>query len=395
MLNSNARQMAVAILIFLSAGLVMTACGPRRSRGPKRGIPEVSIVTMKAKQLVLTTELPGRTAPFRIAEIRPQVSGLIIKRLFIEGSDVKAGQVLYQIDPERYKAAYEQAKAAVAAAEAALPALYSREKRMKGLVAIHAVGQQEYDDALSALRQTEARLKESRAAMETAKIDLSYTPVKAPISGKIGRSTVTEGALVTAYQPRPLATIQQLNPIYVDVSQSTRDLLQLKKRLADGQLKHNNTLNKVKLILENGAAYPLAGKLKFRDITVDPTTGSVILRIVVPNPDHMLLPGMFVRAIVEEGIKPDAILVPQQGVRRNSRGNPFALVVGPGNKVQMRKLVLDRAFGSKWLVSSGLKTGDRVIVEGILRIRPGMRVKATEFTGDKATGARGGQHLRN
>ncbi|NOZ12583.1 MAG: efflux RND transporter periplasmic adaptor subunit [Acidobacteria bacterium] len=387
--------MAVAILIFLSAGLVMTACGPRRSRGPKRGIPEVSIVTMKAKQLVLTTELPGRTAPFRIAEIRPQVSGLIIKRLFIEGSDVKAGQVLYQIDPERYKAAYEQAKAAVAAAEAALPALYSREKRMKGLVAIHAVGQQEYDDALSALRQTEARLKESRAAMETAKIDLSYTPVKAPISGKIGRSTVTEGALVTAYQPRPLATIQQLNPIYVDVSQSTRDLLQLKKRLADGQLKHNNTLNKVKLILENGAAYPLAGKLKFRDITVDPTTGSVILRIVVPNPDHMLLPGMFVRAIVEEGIKPDAILVPQQGVRRNSRGNPFALVVGPGNKVQMRKLVLDRAFGSKWLVSSGLKTGDRVIVEGILRIRPGMRVKATEFTGDKATGARGGQHLRN
>jgi membrane fusion protein (multidrug efflux system) len=336
---------------------------------------------MRPERVALTTELPGRTVAYRVAEIRPQVNGLILKRAFTEGSDVKAGDLLYQIDPAPYEAAYEQAKASVAVAEANLPALRSRVERFEGLVAIHAVGQQDYDDALAALRQMEAQLQAGKAAMEQARINLSYTPIRAPISGRIGRSSVTEGALVTAYQPVPLATIQQLDPIYVDAPQSTAELLQLQKRLAEGHLDHDGTLNRVELILEDGSQYPLEGTLAFRDVTVDPTTGSVILRIVVPNPDHTLLPGMFVRAVVPEGVKADAILVPQQAVSRTPKGEPFVWIVDENGKASVRMLTLDRAIGDRWLVSSGLAPGDRVIVEGLQYLRPEMEVTVVPAKG--------------
>ncbi|PJB78799.1 MAG: efflux transporter periplasmic adaptor subunit [Acidobacteria bacterium CG_4_9_14_3_um_filter_49_7] len=385
MLSRLKKQGAAAALIAsVTTGLLMVACGPNGPSGP-RPTPEVSVVTIHTERVVLTTELPGRTAPFRIAEIRPQVSGLIQKRLFTEGSNVKADQVLYQIDPAPYQAAYDQAKAAVAMAEANLPALRSRKERLKGLVAIHAVGQQDYDDAVGALNQMEAQLQASKASMESAKINLSYTPIKAPISGRIGRSSVTEGALVTGYQPVAMATIQQLDPVYIDVAQSTTELLRLKRRLADGRLDKNVTQNKVRIILEDGTKYPLEGTLKFRDVSVDPTTGSVILRVVVPNPDGVLLPGMFVRTVVEEGAKTNAILLSQQAVARDPKGDPYALVVDAGGKVAQRMLTLDRDIGSNWLVSSGLASGDHVIMEGLQKVRAGASVKTVPFIEDGTT----------
>ena len=397
MLRRPNEQLHLVLAIILAIGLFTVGCGPHGPRGPQQqGPPEVRVMTVTAEGVALTTELPGRTVAYRVAEIRPQVNGLILKRAFTEGSDVKAGDLLYQIDPAPYKAAYEQAKAAVAVAEANLPALRSREERFKGLVAIHAVGQQDYDDALAALNQLEAQLQASEAAAENAKINLSYTPIKAPISGRIGRSSITEGALVTAYQPVPLATIQQLDPIYVDAPQSTTELLQLQKRLADGRLDHGGAVNRVKLILEDGSEYPLEGTLAFRDVTVDPTTGSVVLRIVVPNPDHILLPGMFVRAVVEEGVKSGAILVPQQTVSRTPKGEPFVWVVDANGKAGLRMLALDRAIGDKWLVSEGLAPGDRVIVEGMQYVRPDMTVKASPFTenagNDNKSGKAGKPH---
>jgi len=384
MLNRPNYQLRLVLAVSLATGLFSVGCGSHGPRGPRQeGPPEVSVVAVTVKRVELTTELPGRTVAYRVAAIRPQVNGLILKRAFTEGSDVKAGDLLYQIDPAPYKAAYEQAKASVAMAEANLPALRSREERFKGLVAIHAVGQQDYDDALAALRQMEAQLEASKAAMESARINLSYTPIRAPISGRVGRSSVTEGAMVTAYQPTPLATIQQLDPIYVDAPQSTTELLQLQKRLAEGRLDHGGTLNRVKLILEDGSEYPLEGTLAFRDVTVDPTTASVVLRIVVPNPDHTLLPGMFVRAVVEEGVKSNAILVPQQAVSRTPKGEPFAMTVDADGKAVLKMLNLDRAIGDRWLVSSGLTPGDRVIIEGLQYVRPGMAVKVVPASGNR------------
>jgi membrane fusion protein (multidrug efflux system) len=276
-------------------------------------------------------------------------------------------------------------------AEANLPAVRSREERLKGLVAIHAVGQQDYDDAGAALRQAEANLvvrrtavessrtavEAGKAAVESARINLSYTPIKAPISGRIGRSNITVGAMVTAYQPTPLSVIQQLDPIYVDVAQSNADLLRLRRNLESGDLKHDGgSQRKVKLLLEDGTPYPMTGTLQFRDVTVDPTTGSITLRMVFSNPKEVLLPGMFVRAVVEEGVKDQALLVPQQGVSRDPKGNPIALVVGKDEKVELRALELDRAMGDRWLVNKGLAPGDRVVVEGSQRIRPGASVRA-------------------
>ena len=368
------------VLTALLASLLLGGCdGAGRSQPPPR-VPEVAVVTVQPQKIVLTTELPGRTAAFRVAEIRPQVNGLILKRAFKEGSDVKAGDLLYQIDPAPYQAAYDQARAAVAMAEANLPALRSRVERFKELLAVHAVGQQDYDDADAALRQMEAQLAASKAAMESAGINLSYTPIKAPISGRIGKSNVTEGAIVTAYQPIPLATIQQMDPIYVDVAQSTTELFRLRRSLKDGRLHQNGkSQSKVKLLMEDGTAYPLEGTLRFRDVTVDPTTGSVILRIVFPNPKSVLLPGMFVRAVVQEGVNNQAILIPQQGVCRNHKGDPCSLIVDAEHKVRKRMLTLDRAIGDKWLVSAGLAPGDQVIVEGMQRVRLGAPVKVVPF----------------
>ena len=368
------------VLLALLGGLLPAGCDRGQQSQPPPSVPEVATVTVQTQRVVLTTELPGRTSAFRIAEIRPQVNGLIQKRLFTEGSDVKEGQVLYQIDPDLFQAALDNAKAALGRAEASLTAIRLRAERYREALADKAVSQQNYDDAAAALKQAEADIQYWKATVKTANISLRYTRVTAPISGRIGKSSVTGGAIVTAYQPMALATIQQLDPMYVDVPQSTTELLSLKSHLKDGTLNQNGTdQNKVKLILEDGTAYPLEGTLQFSDVTVDPTTGSVILRVVFPNPKGVLLPGMFVRTVIKEGFNKQAILIPQQGVSRDHKGNPIALIVDAKSKVGLRMLTLDRAIGDKWLISSGLAPDDRVIVEGMQMLRPGTVVKAVPF----------------
>jgi len=368
----------------LTGIVILGGCGQQTTTGgpPQGGPPEVAVVTIQPKRLVITTELAGRTSANLVAEVRPQVGGIIQKRLFVEGADVKVGQALYQIDPATYQAALDNAKAALSRAEANLPAIRLKADRLRELLADKAVSQQDYDDVAAALKQTEADIQYWKAMVETAHINLGYTSVTAPISGRIGRSNVTQGALVTAYQPAALATIQQLDPMYVDVPQSTTELLRLRRRLEEGRLNNDGQIrNKVRLILEDDTKYPLEGALQFRDVTVDPTTGSVILRVVFPNPKGVLLPGMFVRAVVEEGVNQKALLIPQQAVSRNPKGNPVALIVDAEAKVQQRMLTLDRAIGDAWLVSSGLASGDRVIVEGMQKVKPGASVKVVPFEG--------------
>ncbi|HAM33633.1 MAG TPA: efflux transporter periplasmic adaptor subunit [Deltaproteobacteria bacterium] len=372
------------VLMVLLVGLLPGGCGNQQQSAPP-AVPEVATMTVKPQQVVLTTELPGRTSAYRVAEIRPQVNGLIQKRLFTEGSHVSKGQALYQIDPAPFQAVLDNAKAAVAKAEANLHATRSRAERFKELLPEKAVSRQEYDDAAAALKQTEADIEYWKAMVQTARINLGYTRITAPVSGRIGKSNVTEGALVTAQQPAPLSIIQQLDSVYVDVPQSTAEMLRLKRLLEGGRLNRGGAgRKKVKLFLEDGTAYPLAGTLQFRDVTVDPTTASVILRVVFPNPQGVLLPGMFVRAVVREGIKEQAILIPQQAVSRDPKGDPVALVVDAGGKVSQRMLTLDRAIGDKWLVTTGLESGDRVIAEGMQRARPGASVKVVPFEAAKS-----------
>jgi membrane fusion protein (multidrug efflux system) len=383
----------LVIIVLIATSLLVSACKSKLVIRPAEP-PDVAVVTLHSERVALTTELPGRTASYLVAEIRPQVNGIIQNRYFHEGANVKAGELLYQIDPAPYQSAYAQAKAALATAEAELmtakanlPAIQSREERLRGLVAVHAVGQQDYDDANAALQQVQATIEArktgieaAQAALDSARINLSYTPIRSPIAGRIGISNVTVGALATAYQPTPLAVVQRLDPIYVDVVQASSSLLQLRQRLDSGRLKKDGTLQSdVTIVLEEGTPYAPHGMLQFRDVTVDPATGSMTLRIVFPNPDHVLLPGMFVRAYVEEGVAEQALLVPQQGVSRNPKGIPVALVVNKDDKVEQRTLELDRAIGNKWLVTSGLVAGDRVIVEGIQKVRPGDRVRPVPF----------------
>lgn len=376
-----------SVLMALLCGLSLTACN-RQVQAPPTQVPEVATVTVARQSVLLTTELPGRTSPFRIAEIRPQVNGLILKRLFTEGADIKEGQELYQIDPAPFQAALDNAKAALGRAEANLPAIQVRVNRYKQALADKAVSQQDFDDASASLKLAEADIKYYQAMLETARINLNYAHVVSPIPGRIGTSTVTDGAIATAYQPTALATIQQLDPIYVDVPQSTAELLRLQRRLEEGRLTPDGTnANKVQLLLGDGTTYPLDGTFQFRDVSVDPSTASVILRMVFPNPNGVLLPGMFVRAVVKEGVSAQAILVPQQAVSRDSKGNPVALIVGASGKVEQRMLSLDRAIGDQWLVSSGLATGDRVIAEGMQRVRPGAAVKEVSFDIGRKQGA--------
>ena len=375
----------IVMLGFFAGGSNLLRCNSQQAAPPPQMTPEVAVVEVSSEPISLTTELPGRTSPYLVAEVRPQVNGIIQSRRFEEGRDIKAGDVLYQIDPARYQSAYDQAKAALAVAEANLPALRSRVERYEKALTERAVSQQAYDEAVAALKQGEATINVRKAEMESARIDLSYTPITAPISGRIGKSNFTVGALVTAHQPAPLATIQQLDPIYVDVTQSSAELLRLKRNLEAGQLNTNGeNQKKVRLLLEDGTMYSLEGTLQFRDATVDPTTGSFTLRIVFPNPEHLLLPGMFVRAIVQEGVADRAILVPQQGVTRNPKGEAIAYIVDNTGTVQQRKLVLDRPIGNKWLVSSGLSAGDRLILEGMLNVRPGSAVKVVPFNAQMA-----------
>ncbi len=374
--TANSRVVGLG-LAAVAGGFFFAACTRPNVAPPAPRPAEVATLTIAPQRVVLTTELPGRTSPYRMAEIRPQVNGLIQKRLFTEGSDVQAGQELYQIDPAPFQAALNNAQAALGRAEAGLPALSARAERFKDLVAEKAVSQQNLDDAAAALKQTEADVQFYKAALENARINLGYTRVIAPISGRIGTSTVTDGAIVTAYQPMALATIQQLDPIYVDVPQSTSELLRLERRMAEGRLARDATSqDAAQLILEDGTAYPQEGTLQFRDISVDRSTASVTLRMVFPNSRGVLLPGMFVRAVVKEGVNGKAILIPQQAVSRDPKGNPLAFIVDAQGVAQPRLLVLDRALGNQWLVNSGLAPGDRVIVEGLQRVRPGAPVKA-------------------
>jgi membrane fusion protein, multidrug efflux system len=381
------RLTAVAGIII--GGLMTTSCSKPAQAPPQAGPPEVGVVVVQPQRVALTSELSGRTTPQMIAEVRPQVSGIIKKRIFTEGSDVKAGQVLYQIDPASYDAAYASAKAAQAHAEAALGTVRLKAQRFQDLVRIKAVSQQDNDDAQAALKQAEADVAAAKAALETARINLAYTRIIAPISGRIGRSSVTDGALVTANQPVALAIVQQLSSMYVDVTQSSSELLKLKQNLASGLMKKDGEAAqaRVKLLLEDGSAYPLPGTLKFSEVTVDQSTGSVTLRAVFPNPKQVLLPGMFVRAVVEEGVNEQAILVPQRGVTRNPKGEALVMTVGAEEKVEPRPIKVARTVGDNWLVSEGLKAGDRVIVEGLQRARPGTPVKAVPFGAKPAEGA--------
>ncbi|MBW2708550.1 MAG: efflux RND transporter periplasmic adaptor subunit [Deltaproteobacteria bacterium] len=413
---------SIALLAAASlTSLLMMSCD-RSTKTPPPPVPEVTTVTVRSQKVMLTTELPGRTAAFRVAEIRPQVSGLVQKRLFTEGADVKAGQALYQIDLAPFQAALDHATANLAVMKessdqtrAALKAGIARVAQVEATMKLARTNRRRFEDgfkdkvvstsrrdqavtdadvAEAALRAAEAQLEidreavavaeatihQAEAAVEMARINLGYCRVTAPVTGRIGRSNVTEGAIVTAYQPIPLATIQQLDPVYVDVPQSTTELLRMKRRLAEGHLNQKGkNQSKVKLLMGDGTAYPLEGTLQFSDVTVDPTTGSVILRVVFPNPEGMLLPGMFVRAVIKEGFDEQAILVLQQGVSRDQKGSPFALIVDDESKAIFRPLTLDRAMGDKWLVSAGLAPGDRVIVEGLMMLRPGTTVKASPF----------------
>jgi membrane fusion protein (multidrug efflux system) len=385
-MQTNDRIKRIAIVGVFVWGSITSGCGSQQV-APPPAIPEVAIVTVQPERVVLNTELPGRTSAYFVAEVRPQVGGIIQKRLFTEGSDVRAGEVLYQIDPSTYQAAYNNAKAALTKAEASVVPAQLKAGRYKELVAINAVSKQDYDDVAASLKLAEAEIEASKAAVETARINLDHTRVTAPISGRIGKSLVTTGALATANQATPLATIQELNPVYVDVTQSTANLLRLEQSLADGKLKQDGTKQAtVKLLLENGMPYPLEGTLKFSDVTVDQTTGSVTLRTVFPNPKQVLLPGMYVRAVIHEGVDDRAILVPQKSVTRDSAGNPTTLVVGSGEKVELRALKVSRAVGDKWLVTEGVKPGDRVIVEGVQKAFPGAAVKVVNFGGAEPVG---------
>ncbi|MBP7528321.1 MAG: efflux RND transporter periplasmic adaptor subunit [Syntrophorhabdaceae bacterium] len=377
-MRCSTKTVLMAVVAVLVVTMMAAGCGKKNQGG--QGTPEVAVVVMEYEKVPVVRELPGRTSAFLVAEVRPQVSGIIKKRLFTEGGDVKAGQSLYQIDPAPYQAAFDNASASLARAEANLPPLRSKAQRYKELVAIKAVSQQEFEDVTAAQMQAEADVKYWKAAVETARINLGYTNVNAPIAGRIGKSSVTVGALATANQPAAFTTIQKLDPVYVDVTQSSQDMLKLRRYMASGTLKGTPANQaKVKLLLEDGTPYAQEGILKFSDVTVDPSTGSFILRMVFPNQNGILLPGMYVRALVQQGIAEQAILAPQQGVARDPKGNPYVLVVGPNDKVEQRMITADHAIGDKWLVTDGLKNGDRVIVEGLQRVRPGVPVKVVPF----------------
>jgi len=420
--NLNQCVKIIVLSIVLFGGLIL--CGCQHREPPPPVIPEVAVVTVNPERVLLTTELPGRTSAYLVAEIRPQVNGIIQKRLFDEGSDVRAGDVLYQIDPAPFQAACDNAAANLAVmrkaadrARAALEATIAGVTRQRATLELartnrwrfeelfkgSAVSASQRDQAVTEAKVAEATLRaaeaqvesdreavaaaeatihQAEAALETTRINLGYTRITAPISGRIGKSNVTVGALATAHQGSPFTIIQQLDPIYVDATQSSANYLQLKRNIAAGRIKGDGSGQaRVKLFLEDATPYPLEGTLKFSDITVDPSTGSFILRVVFPNPKHILLPGMYVRALVQEGVVDHAILAPQQGVSRDPKGNPVALIVDPEGKVQQRMITVDRAIGDKWLVSSGLAPGDQLIVEGIQKVRPGASVKVVPFGG--------------
>ncbi len=370
-----------ASLLAFAAASALAGCGKKPAGPPPMGPPVVGYVVVQPQAVTLTTELPGRTNAYLTSDVRPQVNGIIQSRLFTEGADVHAGQALYQIDPAPYRATLDQAKAQQQNAQANLATLKIKAERYADLVKINAVAKQDYDDAEAAYKQALAVVAQDRAAAESAAINLGYTRVTAPISGRIGRSLVTPGALVQAGQATALSTIQTLDPVYVDVTQSADQLLALKRSMAGGQLSGGGPASaRVRLMLQDGTPYPREGVLRFSEVTVDQTTGSVTLRAVFPNPDRLLLPGLYVRAVIVEGVQTNGILAPQPAVSRDDKGRAVAYVVGAGDKAEARILTTGQAIGGAWLVTDGLKAGDRLITEGLMKVKPGAPVKPAPAT---------------
>ncbi|CAD2223769.1 cytoplasmic membrane lipoprotein [Pseudoalteromonas sp. 3J6] len=372
----------IAFFVFsaLVGSVALSGCDQvaEQSSASAPAATPVGVVTLKSQAITLKKELPGRVSAFQIAEIRPQVSGIVQSRLFEEGTQVEKDQALYQINPDIFEAELAASKAAVARAEASIASSKSKASRYKELLAIKAVSQQDFDEADAASKQASAELLTAQAQLKSAQINLDYSHVSSPISGQISKSSVTVGALVSAGQTSALATVTQLDPIYVDLTQSSNELTKLKRALASGALGVDSTTQTdVELIMEDGSVYPHKGTLQFSEVTVDPSTGSVTLRAKFPNPEKLLLPGMYVRAEVVEGVKSDAILAPQRGVSRNTKGEPTAMVVSKNNTVESRVLKVERTLGANWLVSEGLADGDQLIVEGLQKIRPGAPVTAT------------------
>lgn len=370
-------------LILLSACSQEGTTGAGVESAPK---PQVGVVTLQPQSISITAEMPGRTTASLTSEVRPQVNGIIQKRLFKEGGEVKEGEVLYQIDPASYQAAYDSAAADLQKAEASVPSAQAKVTRYQGLIKQNAVARQDFDEAAASLAQAKADVAAAKAALDTAKINLDYTSIKAPISGRIDKSTLTPGALVTASQETALTTIRTIDPINVDVTQSSTNLLNLRQAIKDGRIKITGENVSVRLRLENGETYPLAGTLEFAESAVSETTGTFTVRAQFPNPDRLLLPGMYVRALVEEGVAPNSFLVPQRTVSRNTKGEPTALFVNAENKVEERVLQVDRSVGNNWLVSAGVSAGDRVIVEGSLMVKAGQNVEAVTVIVDDTTG---------
>jgi membrane fusion protein, multidrug efflux system len=366
------------ILQGLLLGVVgLLAAGCVRHAAPPPPKPAVTVVDLHARPVSLTTELPGRVSAYRIAEVRPQVNGVILKRLFKEGDLVAAGQQLYQIDPAPYQAALASARATLAHARASVTAAKLIAQRYQALAEVHAVSRQDYDNAVATLEQDEADVASGAAAVRAAEINLAYTKVYSPISGRTGRSSVTEGALVTANQATSLLTVTLLDPVYVDLTQPSTTLVRLKRELAAGQIRRvDGNQAPVQILLEDASHYERSGTLEFSEVTVDEGTGSVTLRAIFPNPQGLLLPGMFVRATIEEGVREGAILAPQQGITHAPDGTATALIVGADGKVEKRSVELDRAIGDEWVVTKGLAVSDRLIVAGRQRVKPGMDVSA-------------------
>jgi membrane fusion protein (multidrug efflux system) len=371
------RHAGIAAAVLALAALA--ACAkPKQGGFPGGFSPAVTVKVLKSEPVALTRELPGRTSPFQVADVRPQVGGIVRERLFTEGSVVKAGQPLYQIDDAIFRAQLGSAQAALARAEAAAHAARLAADRSSDLLRTQLVSRQDNDTAVANAAQAEAEVAGARAALDTARVNLSYARITAPISGRIGASIVTAGALVTAGQATALATISQLDPIYVDVSQASSEWLPLRRAIAGGSVKAQGPGTPVRIVLEDGSAYPREGKLQFSDVTVDASTGNFLLRVLVPNPEGLLLPGMYVRAVLPEGLQPQGILAPQGGIQHDPRGNATALVVGADSKVEQREVKLGRAIGGSWLVESGLAAGDRLIISGLQKVQPGMPVQASE-----------------
>ncbi|WP_313276173.1 efflux RND transporter periplasmic adaptor subunit [Stenotrophomonas sp.] len=369
------RYRLVALSLALSVALV--ACKGGGEQQQQGGPGQVTVVTLKPEAVTLTRELAGRATGYQVAEVRPQVSGIVAKRLFTEGSVVKAGEPLYQLDDAAYRAQANSARAQLARAEATANAARLAARRSSELVKSKVISVQDDENAQAAWKQAEADVLAARASLDAANVTLGYARITAPISGQIGKSSVTQGALVSAGQAEPLATINQLDPIYIDVTQSSAELLQLRRELAAGRLEGASELP-VDIVLEDGSTYAHKGKLEFSEVSVDPSTGSYALRVRVENPDQVLMPGMFVRAVLGSGVRPNALLVPMQGIARDAKGNTSAMVVDAEGKVAVRPVTVSRTVGDKWLVEDGLKAGDKVIVEGLQKIGPGMPVQATE-----------------